>query len=549
MSKQQGLVRIQSIRSLYALVLVAGVTAACGDSSPTAPSVSVASVAVPPVGAPLATTPAAGTGGALRPASLTGATTPNFVAGGAGTNYTCRDLAGLYAPGAEWLEIKLDQMPTGSHLVRDTALSVSVTNGTNTTFDWTSTIPVDAVFVKSGQEGHNLYVYQDESTGGVGLSTPAYTKKNGDIGYQDISHITFCYDVELLVSKTVSTTFTRDFDWSISKTVDQPSVSIQDAGQAAVTYTVGVTKDTGTDSDWAVAGAITVTNPHPTLTATGITVNDMLSGYGAIAVSCPATSLAGLASMECSYGPVALSDGTARTNTGSADSATYGIVKGSGEAAVAFVTPTTVLDDAVTLTDTFSGAGIAGSLASSRTFTYGRTIAGTDIACGATATITNTASIATDDGATRTASANVTATRTCTPVEPPVTVCTRTQGYWGTHSTFGPAKYDATWAQIGENTPFFLSGQSYYQVIQVPTKGNAYYQLAHQYIAAKLNMLKGAAAPAGVAFGPIEAFFQTYTPAQVAAMKGNNATRQQALAWATLLDQYNNGLLNVPHCG
>ena len=28
------------------------------------------------------------------------------------------------------------------------------------------------------------------------------------------------------------------------------------------------------------------------------------------------------------------------------------------------------------------------------------------------------------------------------------TVCTRTQGYWKTHSEYGPAEYDETWNEL-----------------------------------------------------------------------------------------------------
>jgi len=66
--------------------------------------------------------------------------------------------------------------------------------------------------------------------------------------------------------------------------------------------------------------------------------------------------------------------------------------------------------------------------------------------------------------------------------------CTLTWGYWKTHSKYGPAPHDETWDCIGEDTPFFGSGYSYYGILQVPPKGgNAYIILAHQYIAAVLN--------------------------------------------------------------
>jgi hypothetical protein len=44
--------------------------------------------------------------------------------------------------------------------------------------------------------------------------------------------------------------------------------------------------------------------------------------------------------------------------------------------------------------------------------------------------------------------------------------CTLTPGYWMTHSEFGPAPYDPTWALLpnGASTMFFMSGKTYYQV-------------------------------------------------------------------------------------
>jgi hypothetical protein len=133
--------------------------------------------------------------------------------------------------------------------------------------------------------------------------------------------------------------------------------------------------------------------------------------------------------------------------------------------------------------------------------------------------------------------------------EPPKTGCTRTFGYWKTHSKAGPAPYDATWQSIGpleEQTIFFLSGKTYLAVLQTPVEGNGYYSLAHQYIATKLN-LESASAPEEVeeAFEAATALFNTYTPAQVAADKTLNA---QFKALVGILDAYNNGLTGPNHC-
>jgi hypothetical protein len=68
--------------------------------------------------------------------------------------------------------------------------------------------------------------------------------------------------------------------------------------------------------------------------------------------------------------------------------------------------------------------------------------------------------------------------------------CTLTPGYWKTHSQYGPAPYDDTWALIGEETFFYQSGKTWYEVLWTPPpKGNsgAYYVLARAYIATQLN--------------------------------------------------------------
>jgi hypothetical protein len=134
------------------------------------------------------------------------------------------------------------------------------------------------------------------------------------------------------------------------------------------------------------------------------------------------------------------------------------------------------------------------------------------------------------------------------PVEVPCTGCTLTQGYWKTHSEFGPAPYDDTWAMLpnGASTPFFLSGKTWYEVFWTPPAGNAYYNLARQYMAAKLNLLNGASSTSsvnGAIMWSQTQFFNLYTPTNWPAGK-----RKQALGYATGLDYYNNGLVGPGHC-
>lgn len=92
--------------------------------------------------------------------------------------------------------------------------------------------------------------------------------------------------------------------------------------------------------------------------------------------------------------------------------------------------------------------------------------------------------------------------------------CTNTTGYWGAHSKYGPADADPAWAVIGEDTPFFLSGKTYYQVMVTKARNRPYYMLAINYIAAALNVASGALMPDAIlaAFLEAEALFRVYTP-------------------------------------
>ena len=80
-----------------------------------------------------------------------------------------------------------------------------------------------------------------------------------------------------------------------------------------------------------------------------------------------------------------------------------------------------------------------------------------------------------------------------------------------------------------------------------PKNGNAYLQLAHQFIAASLNVNGGASGEASVdaALAGAAAYFAG-APAGIP--NPVDATRSQLLAWATTLDNYNNGIIGPGHC-
>lgn len=137
--------------------------------------------------------------------------------------------------------------------------------------------------------------------------------------------------------------------------------------------------------------------------------------------------------------------------------------------------------------------------------------------------------------------------------------CTLTPGYWKTHSFYGPAPYDDNWENLGDkdgdgileywDETFFESGKTYYQVLWTSPRGNVYYNLSFHYIAAELNNLNGADFSAAEnAFEDATLLFDTYTPAYIATLKGNNPIRQQFISFAGILGDYNEGIIGPGHC-
>jgi hypothetical protein len=123
--------------------------------------------------------------------------------------------------------------------------------------------------------------------------------------------------------------------------------------------------------------------------------------------------------------------------------------------------------------------------------------------------------------------------------------CTLTQGYWKTHSKYGPAPYDSTWAVIGEDTLFFHSGKTWITLFKTPPKGgNAYIQLAHQYMAARLNVEAGASTPANVA----TALATATAMFNAAGSSFTSAQTTKARQLAGIIGSYNEGALGPGHC-
>ena len=212
------------------------------------------------------------------------------------------------------------------------------------------------------------------------------------------------------------------------------------------------------------------------------------------------------------------------------------------------------IDQTVNIRDAFNG-GVAAALNPATvnalntpvTFCYNRVITGRACPCG-DFNVPNTASVVSNNNVVlASASANVAVKINC------VVGCTRTIGYWQTHSKSGPGKaaYDSRWDNLkpsGEYTNFFNSGLSYITVIASPVNGIAFYNLGQQYVGTTLNRLAGVTVPADVLSAYNEATGLFSALGKDVRAFSSIQQNARALELKNLLDAYNNGLKGVPHC-
>jgi hypothetical protein len=433
------------------------------------------------------------------------------------------------------------------------AISYSLYGGdeNNTYFDWSSNFLVGTVVVKGGSNqqtnANNVYTYPNGDKGDTNLHAPINDNNGKPFG---VSHVIFCWNKPLDVSKTAKTSYDRDWTWTVAKSADQSSLKLS-VGQTftPVSYTVKYDA-TKADANFKVEGKITIKNPNPSAVATITNVTDEIDQGGpptAATVNCGVNfpyNLADGGELVCTYSAT-LTSKTDGKNT--AKVTTDGKVPGgSGKADVTFGAPSNETDECVTVSDSNTGTNVSGQVCAPadtpKTFNYSRSV-GPYSTCG-DYTVDNTASFETNDNKEKGSS-----TWTIKVNVPCAGGCTLTQGYWKTHSEKGPAPYDDTWAKLanGANTPFFLSGKSYYEVLWTPPAGNPYYTLAHQYIAAELNILNGADGSAvSSQMTAAKTLFMSNTPTQVAT--GGKTVQNKFKALVGPLDNYNNGVTGPGHC-
>jgi len=116
--------------------------------------------------------------------------------------------------------------------------------------------------------------------------------------------------------------------------------------------------------------------------------------------------------------------------------------------------------------------------------------------------------------------------------------CTYTLGYWKTH----PASWPADRIQIGGS---WYSKQQALSILRTEPRGDATYILAHQLIAAKLNVLKGAD---GSAVAATIAAADAWLADNKIGSDPRKSRAQAGIDLASTLDGYNNGVIGPGHC-
>ena len=392
-----------------------------------------------------------------------------------------------------------------------------------------------------------------------------------------------CHAIRM--ERSVAGAGSLNYTWNVEKSHDITTpIPVEAGGSYDVTYSITATATANGDGGGPgqVQGAITVINTNPVTDAVILSVQAWINATPAT-VDCPMPMIAPAASYDsggnivlgklvCPFTVTLPAGEVASTVTGRVEQQLYdydseghptanGTNVLEGTQPVGAIGGGEVTDECVMLSDEYLGEThdlgefcvSEGQLSVTRSFTGTIAVTAED---ECEFSVANTARlVANDSGATDESTTSVPVERTDCDVEEPTAACTRTQGYWRTHSINGPAPYDNTWAGIGETTHFFQAAWrgvplSWYQVMWMEPRGNAYYILAPQYIAATLNIMAGADAPASVlaAMEDAEFLFDTYTAEEVGSLRGSRGIRPSFIELAGLLDDYNNGNLGPAHC-
>jgi P pilus assembly chaperone PapD len=208
-----------------------------------------------------------------------------------------------------------------------------------------------------------------------------------------------CYDLRL--EGTATTSLTRTWTWSIDKTANADSLTLEPGQAGSVGYVVTLSAQSA-DSQWVAAGRLTVTNPAP-VAASLSSLTATAAGAGASLSGCPA-SVPARGSVDCVWSAslASAAGGSLALSATLADSSAFNSSTYGGNGSVDFSAASiTKVDETATVTDTFGGGTpreLGSVTAPSGRFDYSQPIAATN-KCGTT-TVSNVAAFRTPSGRT-----------------------------------------------------------------------------------------------------------------------------------------------------
>lgn len=172
------------------------------------------------------------------------------------------------------------------------------------------------------------------------------------------------------IEKTAEPSYTRTYSWTVEKVADPTSLNLFDGQSAPVTYTVKVTKDAGTDSDWNVTGVVTITNASTSPVVIG-SVDDVMGASGSVAlIGCDSSAFP--LTLNPSEKKVCTYDKDVLSSVDSSNTVTVHTTSGSVftvTVPVDFGDPTLKVNDAITVSDSNTTTVWSG-VPNSSTFTY-----------------------------------------------------------------------------------------------------------------------------------------------------------------------------------
>jgi hypothetical protein len=359
---------------------------------------------------------------------------------------------------------------------------------------------------------------------------------------------------ELSVSKTAVSYYTREWDWTLDKSVDQDSIEICDDTPVTIQYTIDVTR-TNTDSDHNVSGTITVNNPAPINAS--VTVTDDYAGISAT-VNCPSATVAAESSLVCTYS-IDLASAIEGDNVATATLGN-GTSFDSDPVAVTFGAPDVDTDASVTIDDvlTCPEGFICSELANQwqvgddASITWDVAIQKNGADCNSYFDLVNTVTLVETD-----ASLSDSVTTEIYTCECPFG-CTLTIGYWKTHAGFHGRNADVVtqYLPIWLGTPGADS-----KAVEVATATEAVHVLSFglgqpsngitklyaQLLAAKLNIANGSSSTEILGeLGQADSFLAKYDWEDWNSLKQGD--KKKVLGWVATFDGYNNGDIGPGHC-